>query len=246
MAEFPPAFKAGAAYLADRDRPPRHRKAYSIRGVAAQFNLIAAANDLQRRKDPIIADLGKNWYSQWLLDHPEVQKSYIKAVEKARKSFKASNVENLMTFFDKLKETITTFHISALECWNEDECGIRLGCLRERVAIIRITRSQRPQVLNPLNRESSTIIGSINAAGESISPWLIFKTFPTESWAEVKANKAIHFARSKIGFSNTYSSRLSLPIRKSFKHLSLQGISPLLGRILLRRSKPLRGRLYKA
>ncbi|KAK1238254.1 hypothetical protein MKX08_002833 [Trichoderma sp. CBMAI-0020] len=85
-----------------------------------------------------------------------------------------------MTFFDKLKETITTFRIGASECWNEDECGIRLGCLRERVqvAIIRTTRSQRPQVLDPSNRESSTII-------------------------EVEANEAIHFARSETGFSNS-------------------------------------------
>lgn len=260
MADLPPAFKAAAAVLADRNRPPRVRKAYSVRSAAAHFNaspasvqraisslqrpdpiprwpgrprsltneedealvayvmwlqrggfpatkgqLVAAANDLRRRRDPEIADLGKNWYSQWLLDHPEVQKSYIKAVEKARKSFEASNVENLMTFFDRLKKIITDYRIGASECWNEDECGIRLGCLRERVQviIIRTTRSQRPQILDPHNRESSTIIGSINAAGESIPPWLVFKTFPTESWAEVEADEAIHFARSETGFSNS-------------------------------------------
>lgn len=103
------------------------------------------------------------------------------------KSFEASNAENLMTFFDNLRNIINDYRIGASECWNEDECGIRLGCLRERVQVlvVRTTRSQRPEVLDPSNRESSTLIGTVNAAGESIPPWLIFKTFPTEAWAEV-------------------------------------------------------------
>ena len=172
---------------------------------ATKPQLVAAANDLRRRRDPDARELGKNWYSQWLLDHPEVQKSYIKAIEKARKSFEASSVENLMTFFDNLRKIITDYRIGASECWNEDECGIRLGCLRERVQVlvVRTTRSQRPQVLDPSNRESATLIGSVNAAGESIPPWLVFKTFPTESWSEIEADEAIHFARSETGFSNS-------------------------------------------
>lgn len=40
-------------------------------------------------------------------------------------------------------------------------------------------------------------------ARESIPPWLIFKTFPTESWAEVEADEAIHFTRSETGFLNS-------------------------------------------
>jgi hypothetical protein len=238
MAEFPPAFQAAAAILADRDRPQRNRKALSMRSAAAQFNaspsavqraisslmspdplprwpgrpraltdeedeaLVAymmwlqrggfpatktqledAANSLRRRRDPQIADLSKMWYSRWLLDHPEVRKSYIKAIEKSRKSFEALNIENLITFFDNLKGIIFDYRIGSSECWNEDECGIRLGCLQERVevVIVHTTRSQRAEVLDPSNRESSTLIGSVNAAGESIPPWLIFKTFPTES-----------------------------------------------------------------
>ncbi|UKZ89691.1 uncharacterized protein TrAFT101_012021 [Trichoderma asperellum] len=267
MADFPPAFKAAAAVLSDRNRPPRVRKAYSVRSAAAQFNispaavqraissfqradplptprqpgrprsltneeeealiayvkwlqrggfpatkahLVAAANDLRRRRDPEIADLGKNWYCQWLLEHPEVQKSYVKAVETASKSLEASNVENLMTFFDRLKKIITDYRIGASECWNEEECGIRIGRLRERleVAVVRSTRSQQPKVLDPKNRESSTVVASINAAGETIPPWVIFKTFPTEPWSEVEvgADEAIHFARSETGFSNSETS----------------------------------------
>jgi DDE superfamily endonuclease len=172
---------------------------------ATKSQLVGAANDLRRRRDPEIGDLGKMWYSRWLLDHPEVQKTHIKAIKKSRKSFEASNVENLMTFFDNLKNIINDYRIGASECWNEDECGIRLGCLRERiqVLVVRTTRSQRPGVLDPSNRESSTLIGTVNAAGDSIPPWLIFKTFPTEAWAEVDADSSIHFARSETGFSNS-------------------------------------------
>jgi hypothetical protein len=259
MPEFPPAFKAAAAILADRDRPPRLRKAFSVRSAAVHFNaspsavqraisslmtpdpiprwpgrpraltneedealvayvmwlqrggfpatkaqLVAAANDLRQRREPGTADLGKHWYSRWLLDHPDVRKSYVKAVDKSRKSFEASTVENLMTFFDNLKTIITDYRIGASEFWSEDESGIRLGCLHERVQVViaRTTRSERPQVLDP-SKESSTLIGTVNAAGQSIPPWLVFQTFPTESWAEVDADNAIHFARSETGFSNS-------------------------------------------
>lgn len=134
MADFPPAFKAAAAVLADRDRPPRLRKAYSVRSAAAHFNaspaavqraisslqrpdpiprwpgrpwsltneedealvayvmwlqrggfpatksqLVAAANDLRRRRDPAIASVSNNqvtWLGWlWLLDTSQPSKA---------------------------------------------------------------------------------------------------------------------------------------------------------------------------
>lgn len=152
MDELPAAFKAAAAVLADRDRPPRARKGLSVRTAAAQFNLsssavqraisslqrpdpiprspgrprsltneedealvafvkwlhqggfpatksqlVAAANELRRRRDPGVNDLGRNWYNRWLIEHPEIQTSLAKVIEESRKSSEASRDENLMT-----------------------------------------------------------------------------------------------------------------------------------------------------
>lgn len=39
------------------------------------MQLVNAANDLRRRPDPEINNLGKMWYTRWLQDHPELQKN---------------------------------------------------------------------------------------------------------------------------------------------------------------------------
>lgn len=173
---------------------------------ATKSQLVNAANSLRRRRDPDIADLGRNWYARWRRDHPTLQGSYnMKEAGPAGQPREASNVNSLIAFFDNLKNIIQTHNIDASECWSEDECGIRLGCLRGSVqlAVVRTTRSQRPQTLGHSNGESSSLIGSVNAAGESIRPWLISRTFPTEDWSEIRADDAIYFARSETGFPDS-------------------------------------------
>jgi hypothetical protein len=67
--------------------------------------------------------------------------------------------------------------------------------------VVRTTRSQRPEVADPSNRESCTQIEAANAIETSIPPWLIFKALPTESWAEIDAIPGMRFAQSDTGFS---------------------------------------------
>ncbi|EHK39755.1 hypothetical protein TRIATDRAFT_288479 [Trichoderma atroviride IMI 206040] len=158
--EFPAAFKAAAAILADRDRAQiRGQKPLSIRNAAVKFNtspsavqralsslqkpdpiprspgrprslmnaedealvafvmwfqragfqitksqLVSAANDIRRRRDPEFEDVGKNWYCRWLQDHPEVQKSCFKPENKPGVSYEASSAEILLKFFGKPEE----------------------------------------------------------------------------------------------------------------------------------------------
>lgn len=120
------------------------------------------------------------------------------------KAFEASDLDDINLFFSNLRDIISKYNIGPSECWNEDECGIRIGCLRERieVLVVRTTRSRRPEVNDPANRESCTQIGAANAVGDTIPPWLIFKTFPTESWAGIDHIPGMRFAQSKTGFSN--------------------------------------------
>ncbi|KAM4061737.1 DDE superfamily endonuclease [Hirsutella rhossiliensis] len=108
----------------------------------------------------------------------QLRTTYLKAVEKSRKVFEANDVSYVEKFFSRLKEIISSYGIGPSEVWNEDECGIR-------------------------NRESCTLIAAANAVGDTIPPWLAFKTFPCESWAEINAPDDIRFARSDTGFSNS-------------------------------------------
>ncbi|KAL6364124.1 hypothetical protein LRP88_02040 [Fusarium phalaenopsidis] len=146
----------------------------------------------------------KNWYSQFRGRHQELKTSHIKAVDKARKSYENNDIQNTETFFDNLKSTVEELDIGPSEMWNEDECSIRIGCLRERiqVLIVRTTRAQRPEVSDPNNRETTSLLGAGNAVGDTIPPWLIFKAFPTESWLEIDCVPGMRFAKSETGFSN--------------------------------------------
>lgn len=146
----------------------------------------------------------KNWYSQFRKRHLELKTSYTKALEKARKPYENNDCQNTETFFERLKSTYGELDIGPSEMWNEDECGIRIGCLRERilVLIVRTTRSQRPEVSDPSNRETTSLLGSGNAVGDTVPPWLVFKAFPTESWSEIDCVPGMRFAKSETGFSN--------------------------------------------
>ncbi|KAM4063562.1 DDE superfamily endonuclease [Hirsutella rhossiliensis] len=103
---------------------------------AGKEQLEAAANTIRQRRDPSSRPMSQNWLAGWRQSHPEVKKTYLKAVERARKSFEAQSVEEVNDFFSNLDETIKKFRIGASEIWNEDEAGIRIGCLRERVHVL--------------------------------------------------------------------------------------------------------------
>ncbi|QYT04664.1 DDE-1 domain-containing protein [Trichoderma simmonsii] len=59
MEEFPPAFRAAAAILEDRDRPLRDRKALSIRSAAAQFKTSPSA--VQRAISSLMKPAGSDY-----------------------------------------------------------------------------------------------------------------------------------------------------------------------------------------
>lgn len=163
-----------------------------------------AAMEIRSRQGVENVNFSKHWYRRFRERHPELKKTFIKAVDKSRKSFEASDIEDVIAYFENFQHVILHYRIGPSEIWNEDECGIRLGCLAERteVLVARTTRIQRPEVADPFNRESMTLIGSGNAVGDSIPPWLVFKTFPSESWADIDCIPAIRFAKSDSGFSN--------------------------------------------
>ncbi|EXU94468.1 DDE superfamily endonuclease [Metarhizium robertsii] len=158
------------------------------------------------RRNPNSSGVSPNWLTGWRRNHPEITQTYLKAVERSRKAFEAQGLEDVELFYSQLQATILKFRIGASEMWNEDEAGMRIGCLRERVQVL-VTRTSRhkaprPEVLDPANRESCTVIASINAMGDSLPPWLVFAHYPTTNWAGIDIGTGVRFAQSPTGFSN--------------------------------------------
>ncbi|KJZ68483.1 hypothetical protein HIM_10909 [Hirsutella minnesotensis 3608] len=171
---------------------------------ATKLQVEAAAMTLRWRRDPNAPALSRMWYRRWIEARPFLRKTTVKVVERDRKSFESADIANVEKFFSRLKELTEKHRIGASEIWNEDECGIRIGSVRERISVVvvRTTRHRRPEVIDPGNRESCTLIGAANAAGDVMPPWMVFKVFPSESWANVDGSGDIRFARSDTGFSN--------------------------------------------
>ncbi|RYC79011.1 hypothetical protein BFJ63_vAg18112 [Fusarium oxysporum f. sp. narcissi] len=132
-----------------------------------------ATNMLRRRRDTEAKPVGHSWYRRFFEGHPELQKTFFKAVEKSRETWEAGGITDLKNRSEQLAETTRTFKIGASECWNADQAGIRVGCLPERVQclVVRTRRKTRAQVLDPSNRETVTLVDTDSAAGDTTPPF---------------------------------------------------------------------------
>ncbi|KAF5564810.1 hypothetical protein FPHYL_4537 [Fusarium phyllophilum] len=169
---------------------------------ASKYEVEDAANTLRRRRDPDAQPVSRMWYRRFCDDHPELDKSILKAKEASRVEYEEAGVEETKQWFQRLTEVITNFEIGASECWNADQAGIRKAAT---------------EVFSPADRESCTVIGTGNAAGDTTPPWLIFKSFPTLEWAQIEGDSQMRFAQSDTAFSNA---EITLQWAKHFNRYS--------------------------
>ncbi|PTB62291.1 hypothetical protein BBK36DRAFT_1145077 [Trichoderma citrinoviride] len=199
MDENSPAFRAAAAILQDQAEDLLlleyvecvQRSGFPI----TKSQLMAAARDLRRRRDPAAGEMDRDFYGSWLLDHPEVR-------------IYRDATTLIIKFFEDLTKIVRDCRIGASEYWSQDECSIRAGTVRQQVqvAVTESIRSQTSRGVDPSNPESTGLLVTANGACDTIPPWLIFKTFPA-SWPEegeaVDDNdESIRFVQSATGFSN--------------------------------------------
>jgi hypothetical protein len=171
---------------------------------ASKWEIEDAALTLLRRRDPEAKPMHKMWYTRFREDHPELAKSILKSREGSRAEYEEAGVEDTQEWFQRLEEAIRMKNIGASETWNADEAGVRVGMLRDKMEclVVRTKKKAYTEVYSPQDRETCTVIGSGNAAGDTTPPWLIFKSFPTLEWAYIDADPDIHFAQSDSAFSN--------------------------------------------
>jgi hypothetical protein len=171
---------------------------------ASKSEIVDAVNTIRSRRDADAKPVGKMWYRRFRDDHPELDTSILKAKEAARYAYEEAGVEETKQWFKRLDEVITRYGIGASEIWNADQAGIRVGILRERVQclVVRTNKKAATEVYSPNDRETCTVIGTGNAAGETTPPWLIFKAFPTLEWANIEGDLEMRFAQSDTAFSN--------------------------------------------
>ncbi|KAI8413469.1 hypothetical protein FOFC_06747 [Fusarium oxysporum] len=92
---------------------------------ASKYEVEDAANTLRRRRDPEARPVSRMWYRRFCDDHPELDKSILKAKEAARVEYEEAGVEETKKWFQRLTEVITNYEIGTSECWNADQAGVR-------------------------------------------------------------------------------------------------------------------------
>ncbi|KAM5528507.1 transposase [Fusarium oxysporum f. sp. phaseoli] len=170
-----------------------------------QLLIEEAANTLRASRTPPEGPVGNGWYRRFLADNPQLQKKkLVRAFDRERAGFEAGDINDLQEFYTNLGVVVEERDIEASQMFNADECGIRIGAIRERLEVIIVKKMLNAQheVVAFSNRESSTMLGCVNAAGFMIPPLMVFKTWPTESWDVDALDESIRFARSDTGFSN--------------------------------------------
>lgn len=192
---------------------------------ATRTQVEEAANLLRRSRTPPAGPVGEGWYSRFIRDHPELQKkSLVRALDRDRAGFEAGELGDLEHFYSKLSEVIQRRNLGPSQVLNADECGIRIGVIRERleVLIVKKEKNTRHDVIASANRESSTLVGCTNAAGTTIPPFMIFKSWPTESWEADGLDERIRFARSDTAISNA---EISLDWLRHFNRHSFSSLT---------------------
>ncbi|KAJ2975638.1 hypothetical protein NQ176_g5408 [Zarea fungicola] len=148
----------------------------------------AVANTLRMRRNPNASPASARWLANWRENHPAIAKTCLKAVERARVSFEAQKQEEVEMFYSRLQDIVNRYEIGASEIWNEDEAGIRIGCLRERVQVLVIR---------------TTRVKSMRTQWEIPSlPGLFSSTSLPPTGPEIDPLTGVRFARSPTGFSN--------------------------------------------
>ncbi|TIA44936.1 hypothetical protein D6C77_10764 [Aureobasidium pullulans] len=135
----------------ERGYPPSHTRA---REMATQ---ICVANGDTR-------PLGIKWLNQFIVIG--------RVIEAAR--IDGTRPEVLQAHFDLFHRTKIAYEVTQANCWNMDEHGIAMGkCVNSLV--LSTSNKKRTYVESPESREWVSILGCINANGNSTTPLIIFK-----------------------------------------------------------------------
>ncbi|RKK08211.1 hypothetical protein BFJ65_g16871 [Fusarium oxysporum f. sp. cepae] len=129
-----------------------------------------AANELRASRTPPAAPVRDGWYRRFLQDNPQLQKKkLVRAFDRERAGFEAGAIADLEQFYANLGVVVEERDIEASQMFNADECGIRIGALRERLEVIIIKKmlNAKHEVVSFSNRESTTMLGCASALNKS-------------------------------------------------------------------------------
>lgn len=137
-------------YILDRDSrgfPPR------LRDVEDMANKLLT--------DRGVGKVGKNWCSKFVKRSPELKTRLNRKYDYQRAKCEDSVL--IKKWFELVQTTITKYQIIETDIYNFDETGFQMGYISTGMVVTASERRNRPNTVQPGNREWVTVIQGINA-----------------------------------------------------------------------------------
>ncbi|EAQ88445.1 hypothetical protein CHGG_05064 [Chaetomium globosum CBS 148.51] len=117
--------------------------------------------------------VGENWVQRLLHRHPHLETKYSRKYDYQRAL--CEDPEKISAWFARVQRTINEYGVLDSDIYNFDETGFQMGVASTSKVVTRSDRRNRPVVIQPGNREWTTVIECINASGWSVDPMIIFE-----------------------------------------------------------------------
>jgi predicted HTH domain antitoxin len=146
-----------------------------IRGAAPRPAMVQEMANLllATRGTTPIQTIGKNWVSNYVKRHPELDTRFSRRYNYNRA--KCEDPKIIMQWFELVQKTIYDYGINSDDIYNFDETGFAMGMTATAKVITRAEYYGRRSILQPGNREWVTSIECVGASGYCLPPMVIFK-----------------------------------------------------------------------
>lgn len=117
--------------------------------------------------------VGEKWVRRFLARRPSLKSRYSRKYDYQRAL--CEDPEQVLAWFRRVRKTIESNGILDCDIYNFDETGFQMGVASTAKVVTRSDRRRRPVVVQPGNREWTTVIECINATGWALDPMIIFE-----------------------------------------------------------------------
>jgi hypothetical protein len=127
--------------------------------------------------------IGKQWAYRFVRREERLKSKYSRSLDAVRAA-KNNNPESLQGWFDLLKHTVEAYQITPERTYNMDETGFMTSVITASTKVIVEAVVKEPHarkmpskasITQPGNREWTTVIQAIGAAGNLVDPFIIIK-----------------------------------------------------------------------
>jgi len=142
----------------------------------------------------------QHWIIRFLDRHPTIASCFAGRIDQEREV--AGKPDGIQSFFNRLGEVRSRYHIAVEDIWNADEKDFALG-VSKKGKVICGARQRNPRIRHPGNREWVTLMETISANRKGLSPLYIYKgEAHTMGNHDYQDRDPAAFTLSKTGWTN--------------------------------------------